>query len=116
MDRPRPRFGQRRAHRKTEQAERYGSNFGSLLLFQGHSRLDTYAAVRTGDDKLATRAWQKFLDSDGYKESAPWATRELGGPLALVPGSEASWVSTNDTALYGLAAIENLALLGDRMP
>ncbi len=101
---------------KTEQAERYGSNFGSLLLFQGHSRLDAYAAVRTEDDKLATRAWQKFLDSDGYKESAPWATRELGGPLALVPGSEASWVSTNDTALYGLAAIENLALLGDRMP
>lgn len=31
-------------------------------------------------------------------------------------GGEAPWVSTNDTALYGLAAIENLALLGDRMP
>ncbi|MEU0004957.1 hypothetical protein ABZ079_11850 [Streptomyces sp. NPDC006314] len=25
-------------------------------------------------------------------------------------------MSTDDTALYGLAAIENLALLGDRMP
>jgi hypothetical protein len=36
--------------------------------------------------------------------------------MALVPGTEASWVSTNDTALYGLAAIENLALVGDRMP
>ncbi|MFD7436949.1 hypothetical protein [Streptomyces sp. NPDC059861] len=52
---------------------------------QGHSRLDAYAAVQTGDEKLATRG-------------------------------EAARVSANDTALYGLAAIENLALLGDRMP
>lgn len=41
---------------------------------------------------------------------------KLSGPVALVAGSEAAWVSSNDTALYGLAAIENLALLGDRMP
>lgn len=101
---------------KAEQAARYGSNFGSLLLFQGHSRLDAYAAVKTGDAKLATRAWDKFYNSDGYKESAPWKTEALSGPVALVAGSEAAWVATNDTALYGLAAIENLALLGDKMP
>ncbi|MBA2946291.1 exo-rhamnogalacturonan lyase family protein [Streptomyces himalayensis] len=101
---------------KAEQAARYGSNFGSLLLFQGHSRLDAYAAVQTGDEKLATRAWQKFYNSDGYKESAPWKTEKVSGPVTLVPGSEANWVYTNDTALYGLAAIENLALLGDKMP
>ncbi|MEU9556791.1 Tat pathway signal sequence domain protein [Streptomyces fumanus] len=101
---------------KAEQKARYGSDFGSLILFQGHSRLDAYAAVRTGDAELAERAWEKFYNSDGYKESAPWTTEKIGGPLALVPGTEASWVSTNDTALYGLAAIENLALLGDRMP
>ncbi|MFJ4751912.1 exo-rhamnogalacturonan lyase family protein [Streptomyces albogriseolus] len=101
---------------KAEQAARYGSDFGSLILFQGHSRLDAYAAVRTGDEALAKRAWAKFYDSDGYKESAPWKTEKVSGPTALVAGSEAPWVSTNDTALYGLAAIENLALLGDRMP
>ncbi|MDH6571686.1 hypothetical protein M2160_006707 [Streptomyces sp. SAI-117] len=101
---------------KAEQAARYGSNFGTLLLFQGHSRLDAYAAVQTGDAKLAARAWDKFYNSDGYKESAPWKTEALSGPVALVAGSEAAWVSTNDTALYGLAAIENLALLGDKMP
>lgn len=101
---------------KTEQAERYGSNFGSLILFQGHSRLDAYAAVRTGDEKLAARAWEKFYNSDGYKESAPWKTEKVTGPVTTVPGSEANWVYTNDTALYGLAAIENLALIGDRMP
>ncbi|MFF3416687.1 Tat pathway signal sequence domain protein [Streptomyces sp. NPDC002698] len=101
---------------KAEQAARYGTNFGTLLLFQGHSRLDAYAAVRTGDTRLATRAWAKFYSSDGYTEASPWKTEELGGPVTLVPGSEANWVYTNDTALYGLAAIENLALLGDRMP
>ncbi|WP_329226766.1 Tat pathway signal sequence domain protein [Streptomyces sp. NBC_01460] len=101
---------------KTEQAERYGTNFGSLILFQGHSRLDAYAAVRTGDEKLAARAWEKFYNSDGYKESAPWKTEKVTGPVTTVPGTEANWVYTNDTALYGLAAIENLALIGDRMP
>jgi hypothetical protein len=101
---------------KAEQAARYGSNFGTLLLFQGHSGLDAYAAVQTGDAKLATRAWSKFYNSDGYTESSPWKTEKLSGPVTLVPGSEANWVYTNDTALYGLAAIENLALLGDKMP
>ncbi|MFD3584311.1 Tat pathway signal sequence domain protein [Streptomyces sp. NPDC058683] len=101
---------------KAEQAARYGANFGTLLLFQGHSRLDAYAAVQTGDETLAKRAWTKFYSSDGYTESSPWKTEPLSGPVALVAGSEASWVSSNDTALYGLAAIENLALLGDRMP
>ncbi|MGQ5638679.1 MULTISPECIES: exo-rhamnogalacturonan lyase family protein [unclassified Streptomyces] len=101
---------------KAEQKARYGSDFGTLLLFQGHSRLDAYAAVQTGDASLAKRAWSKFYTSDGYTESAPWKTEKLTGPVTLVEGSEASWVSSNDTALYGLAAIENLALLGDRMP
>ncbi|MEU6589070.1 Tat pathway signal sequence domain protein [Streptomyces sp. NPDC046881] len=101
---------------KAEQAARYGSHFGTLLLFQGHSRLDAYAAVQTGDAALAERAWARFYGSDGYTESSPWKTEKLTGPATLVAGSEAAWVSTNDTALYGLAAIENLALLGDRMP
>ncbi|MFD4879777.1 Tat pathway signal sequence domain protein [Streptomyces sp. NPDC058420] len=101
---------------KTEQAARYGSNFGTLLLFQGHSRLDAYAAVQLDDATLAKRAWTKFYGSDGYTESSPWKTEPLTGPVTLVPGGEAAWVSSNDTALYGLAAIENLALLGDKMP
>ncbi|POX59252.1 Tat pathway signal sequence domain protein [Streptomyces sp. Ru62] len=101
---------------KAEQKARYGSDFGSLLLFQGHSRLDAYAAVQTGDAALAKRAWAKFYGSDGYTESSPWKTEKLTGPATLVEGSEAAWVSTNDTALYGLAAIENLALLGDEIP
>ncbi|MGW3119948.1 exo-rhamnogalacturonan lyase family protein [Streptomyces sp. NPDC001107] len=101
---------------KAEQKARYGSDFGTLLLFQGHSRLDAYAAVQTGDAALAERAWTKFYSSDGYTDASPWKTEKLSGPVTLVAGSEAAWVSSNDTALYGLAAIENLALLGDKMP
>lgn len=104
---------------KAEQAARYGSNFGTLLLFQGHSRQDAYAAVQLKDDKLAARAWRQFYNSADtwdYKESTDWTTKKIEGPTALVPGSEAAWVSTNATALYGLAAIQNLALVGDKMP
>ncbi|SFL11433.1 hypothetical protein SAMN05192584_11360 [Streptomyces pini] len=36
--------------------------------------------------------------------------------MALVEGSGAAWVDTNTTALYGLAAIQNLALIGDLLP
>lgn len=102
---------------KAEQKARYGSDFGSLLLFQGHSRLHADAAVQTDDTALAARAWSRFLNSDGYVESATdWKTVELKGPDVLNPGGEAAWVSTNSTAQYGLAAIQNLALVGDRLP
>ncbi|MFJ8767493.1 exo-rhamnogalacturonan lyase family protein [Streptomyces clavifer] len=104
---------------KAEQAARYGSNFGSLLLFQGHSRQDAYAAAQTGDVTLATRAWKQFYSSTDawdYKESTDWSTKRIEGPTGPVEGGEAAWVSTNSTALYGLAAIQNLALVGDRMP
>jgi hypothetical protein len=49
-------------------------------------------------------------------DSSPWRTEKLTGADALVAGSEAARVSGNDTALHGLAAIENLALPGDRTP
>ncbi len=68
---------------KAEQKARYGSDFGSLLLFQGHSRLDAYAAVQTGDDKLAARAWRAVLQQcrhRDYKESADWTTEKIERP------------------------------------
>ncbi|WP_419999484.1 Tat pathway signal sequence domain protein [Streptomyces boninensis] len=101
---------------KAEQKERYGKDFGPMLLFQGHSRLDAYAAVKAKDDKLAARAWEKFYRSDGYLESMDWSKTELTGPQVLEPGYENPEISTNTTALYGLAAIQNLALVGDKIP
>ncbi|MFE1266935.1 Tat pathway signal sequence domain protein [Streptomyces sp. NPDC058758] len=101
---------------KTEQAARYGQNFGTLLLFQGHSRQDAYAAAQLNDAKLAQRAWAKFDKSDGYTSAMVWDKTPVQGPAALEPGYEHLWISTNTTALYGLAAIQNLALVGDHLP
>ena len=33
----------------------------------------------------------------------------------LVPGEEADWISTNDVAQYGLAAVQGLALAGEAL-
>ncbi|GEB55391.1 exo-rhamnogalacturonan lyase family protein [Streptomyces gardneri] len=101
---------------KTEQAARYGKNFGTLLLFQGHSRQDAYAAAQLNDTKLAQRAWAKFDKSDGYTAAMVWDKTPVQGSAALEPGYEHLWISTNTTALYGLAAIQNLALVGDHLP
>ncbi|KAL7620170.1 hypothetical protein AAE478_009163 [Parahypoxylon ruwenzoriense] len=95
-----------------EQAARYGVGFGSLSLRQGHSRLTAYAAHKLANATLAARAWNEYLNTDGFKPSAPWASEALNGSQVLVPVDEAAWISTNDVALYGLAGIENLAQIG----
>ena len=42
--------------------------------------------------------------------------RRIEGPAVLNPVDEAPSVGTNDVAQYGLAAIQNLALIGDWLP
>ena len=98
-----------------EQEARYGESFGSLNLFQGHSRLTAYAARSRGDAAVADRAWVEFFETDGFAPDAPWVTTPIARHDGLVPGDEAPWVSTNDVAQYGLAAIQNLALVGDAL-
>ncbi|NUT04608.1 MAG: Tat pathway signal sequence domain protein [Hamadaea sp.] len=98
---------------KTEQAAECGANFGNLILKQGHARLTAYAAVRLNRDDLATRAWKEFYTGDGYGPALPWTSTEVTSTLN--PSEAATWVSTNTTALYGLAAIQNLALIGDKI-
>ncbi|KAI0446512.1 hypothetical protein F4803DRAFT_503852 [Xylaria telfairii] len=98
-----------------EQKTRYGKSFGSLSLHQGHSRLTAYAAKRLGNATLAKRAWNEFLNTDGFAPTAPWTSVRLTGSDVLAPVDEAAWISTNDVALYGLAAIEDLAQVGDAL-
>lgn len=99
-----------------EQASRYGTAFTGLNLYQGHSRLTAYAAKRRGDAALAKRAWDAFYNTDGFKATAPWASTRIDGSAVLAPVDEAAWISTNDVALYGMTAIQNLALVGDSLP
>ena len=95
------------------QADRYGVGFGHKILRQGHSRLTAYAASRLSDERLAGRAWHEFETGDGYGKSVEWESHEVPRSLTISPADEAPWVSTNITAIYGLAAIQNLAFLSN---
>jgi hypothetical protein len=100
-----------------EQIAAVGQSFGSLNLKQAHSRLTAYAAAKTNNPALAARAWAEFERGEaGYPATSPWTSTRISGPAVLNPVDEATWVSTNATAQYGLAAIQCLALAGDRMP
>jgi exo-rhamnogalacturonan lyase-like protein len=94
---------------KAEQLAETGKDFGNLILKQGHSRLTAYAAVRLKSDALAARAWKDFYTGDGYAPTLPWVSQRVTSTLN--PTDAANWVSTNTTALYGLAAIQLLALV-----
>jgi hypothetical protein len=98
-----------------EQRRRLGSTHGGTnALYLGHSRLTAYAAFKRGDAALARRAWTEF---QGPRTKAPpFVAVRVSGPDVLNPVTEIPWVSTNDTAQWGLAAIQNLALIGDKLP
>ncbi|KAG9236363.1 hypothetical protein BJ875DRAFT_232723 [Amylocarpus encephaloides] len=98
-----------------EQAARYGVSFGSLNLYQGHSRLTAYVANQRGNSSLGARAWREFYTTDGFQATSPWNTTRVEGSDVLAAVDEASWVSTNDVAQYGLAAIQNLALVRESL-
>jgi hypothetical protein len=100
---------------KAEQAARYGQNFGTLNLKQGHSRFTAYVANRRNNATLVSRVWEEYLgdgSKDGLAPNAPWKTERIGASEVLLPIDEAKWVSTNAMALYGVAGMENLALVG----
>ncbi|MFN3860699.1 MAG: Tat pathway signal sequence domain protein [Roseateles sp.] len=87
---------------------------GGNALFVGHSRLTAFAAAHKRDAVLAQRAWKEFW-SDDPRGVKTLKTTRVNGPLALNPVDEAPWISTNDTAQWGLAAIQNLALVGEHL-
>ncbi|KAL6709387.1 hypothetical protein ACN47E_001794 [Coniothyrium glycines] len=100
---------------KAEQAARYGKDFGNLNLKQGHSRFTAYVASHRNNATLVPRVWAEYLgdgSKDGLAPNAPWKTERIDGSDVLTPVDEAKWVSTNAMALYGVAGIENLALVG----
>lgn len=100
---------------KDQQAKALGApHGGGTVLSVGHSRLSAYAARQKQDKALAQRAWREFLADDPRGVKTLKTTR-IAGPLALNPVDEAPWISTNDTAQWGLAAIQNLALIGDQL-
>ncbi|OYU32427.1 MAG: Tat pathway signal sequence domain protein [Comamonadaceae bacterium PBBC2] len=88
---------------------------GGNVLSVGHSRLSAYAAHSKQDKALAQRAWREFLADDPRGHKTLKTTR-ISGPAVLNPVNEALWISTNDAAQWSLAAIQNLALIGQYLP
>jgi len=64
---------------------------------------------------LAQRAWREFFGNRGLPSPLLKTTR-VQGLNSLNPVDEVAWISTNDTAQWGLAAIQNLALIGEYIP
>ena len=101
-----------------EQKARYGEAFTKTTLVQGHSRLTAYYAQQDNNNStVAQRAWDEFYGdndgSDGLTEDDPWVAVKVNGSAVLIPVEEATWISTNAVAQYGLAAIQDLTLVGD---
>ncbi|KAL4888161.1 hypothetical protein BDV59DRAFT_211480 [Aspergillus ambiguus] len=88
-----------------EQHARYGEAFTA------------YDASQRNNITVAERAWNEFYNtadgSDGLAADAPWTVGSINGSAVLIPVDEATWISTNAAAQYGLAAIQNLALVGN---
>ena len=100
------------------QKERLGSALRGTNLRQGHARLTAYAAKLKNDPALAARAWEEFA-TDWRGRRSPtgrFPVTRVAGPAVLRPVDEAVFVSTNDAAQWGLAAIQCLALVGEHQP
>lgn len=93
---------------KEQQKTEFGTTLAGNELTVAHSRLTAYVAQQSGDENLAARAWSEFFRDGNHVPE----TRRIEGPAVLNPIDEAAWVSTNDAAQWGLAAIQNLALVG----
>lgn len=98
-----------------EQRRRLGKTHGGTdAIYQGNSRMTAYAAWKRKDPELARRAWKEFAAAN--RPYPPFTPRRVAGPAVLNPVNEVPWVTTNETAQWGLAAIQNLALVGDALP
>lgn len=94
-----------------------GQEFGKLNLREAHSRLTAYAALQKGDAELAKRAWGEFYEGKaGLGVRANLTTTRVEGSQVLHPVEEGFGTSTNAASQWGLAAIQNLALVGEFLP
>ncbi|WP_185236483.1 exo-rhamnogalacturonan lyase family protein [Teredinibacter franksiae] len=96
-----------------EQERKLGKRLKGNSLTVAHSRLTAYVAAETGDEKLAVRAWQEFQRE--WRGKKVIGSQRIEGPDVLNPIDEAPWLSTNEAAQWGLAAIQNLALVGQAL-
>ena len=56
------------------------------------------------------------LAGTATRSPSRFETKKIAGPAVLRPVDEATYVSSNDTAQWGLAAIQCLALVPEAQP
>jgi hypothetical protein len=103
---------------EAEQSAEFGQALKGNNLAAEHSRLTAYAAAQDKNPALAKRAWQEMGEPQQAARlwrGEPRLVREISGPSVLNPVEEAPWISTNNASQWGLAAIQNLALISDAM-
>ncbi|HKU35640.1 MAG TPA: hypothetical protein VJP90_08840, partial [Paenarthrobacter sp.] len=62
-------------------------------------------------------AWESFsIGGENLNHAEAFTLKKILPPFVLSPVDEAPTVSTNDAAQFGLAAIQNLALIGEHLP
>ena len=84
-------------------------------LIDAHSRFTAYAGVILKDETLKARAWKELFDSAG---GTPWDGRGqsiVKAPHVLHETIEDLSISTNGASQWGLAAMADLALIGDTL-
>ncbi|MFD0482505.1 hypothetical protein ACFQ46_07870 [Kineococcus sp. GCM10028916] len=75
--------------------------------------MTAWVAARTRDPVLARRAWSEFHRGGEFLRDEGFARVHLEPPEVFRAVDEAPTLSTNDAAQFSLAAIANLALVGD---
>lgn len=96
---------------ESESRKVLGEKYKAPGFPNAHSRIIAYAADKKKDSSLATRAATDFLDHQWKGWQPKLETEYVDGPHVLNPINEATWVSTNQSAQWGLAAIQASALI-----
>ncbi|SDK87242.1 hypothetical protein SAMN05216298_1763 [Glycomyces sambucus] len=101
---------------RAEQEAEYGARFGDLFLW-AFCRGNAQVYARTGDEAQARHAWKVFRTQAEYwkGDSETWPAFERV-ETTLNPTDWWPRMATNDAAQWGMAAIQNLHLIGDFVP
>jgi hypothetical protein len=91
------------------QRQEYGFEFPPATWMQSHSTLTAIAAVEQKSAEMGRAAWGHFFQTDGYSEQHDWNIIKATPPEYFAHGEEAPWITTNESARYGVSAIFNLA-------
>lgn len=97
-----------------EQNEQLGSTVKNPGSKVAHSRVMAYAAAQSGNEALKLNAAKSFFTPPKKERRKPvFETKEISGTAVLNPVNEAAWVTTNDSAQWGLSAIQVSALISE---